>query len=355
MTTRTVREDAAGGYTTLAAAIAAADPSDVIDIQQWSTSYEVGTLTIADAGLTISASGSARVDPTNLGAGNHYKIKAASSGDTNHVFTINGAGAVIDGLEILQNSSGTSDEGIRATVDFTVKNSVIWANTNVAQQDGIYVGNDDVDVTVEDTIIFGFPRGGIHGQNYSGTVTQNWYLNSVEITDCGSDGGTNDSGGVLSRSDQTDTRINMYVANSIVASQDAAAAGSLVSFEDRPDQLNWYVERTFYGTAHQVSFDTDTNNTSGAQITENTSPGAGTWVIVPNFTTRPYDLTLVDDADNDAVEAHSVTSFLGGALTLPTTDIVGTTRTAAYCIGPFEAGESAPEPSGETAGVILNL
>jgi hypothetical protein len=316
MATLTVQEGGSGDYTTLAAAIAAANASDTITISGTWSAVETLSVTVSDASLRIEAVGDSKYDPTNS---SHFQCKST----TGNVFTCSASGIAFDGLNINQAGSTSSAEGIRFSGDGnsgSVNDCFIWASSDVSDQDGIYFNNDSVTITVTNTAIFGFARAGIHLQNFTGEADMNLDLLSSTIYGCGADAST-DAGGVASRVGSVNSTHVIKFGNCILVDNETDD----ISTWDGSANASHTIDRCIYGSVDSGT-GTPTDCLTGRTATDSDSPGAGNWVVFENISggRSTWDLRLKDNAENDAQDMHSDGTVAGE--TLPTPDFLGTTR-----------------------------
>jgi hypothetical protein len=336
MATITVKQTG-GDYSSLNAALAAANTGDLISIEGAWTADDTSTCTVADNNLTIQVTDYPHPGHYEPSKSFHHRLKTAT---TAHSIQVNGTGVTFDGLVIYQNGSGTSAEGFRINNSgtTTIKNCLILCGGNAADQDGIYSYHAlTPTVTVENTQISGFTRCGIHYQHYApqtpGTVTFN--VNSCSIFD-------NDIAGVglFMWNSATYHALTANIHNSLIMGN-TRDYGQWDYYTEYNRITNWTVN---------TSYTIDSDNSSGATgvtvgagclasrtLTDTRSPSTGNWVIVEDKTTFPYDLRLVDHAsENDAKDAHTTATAHG--LTIPSTDICGSSRpqNTSYDIGMYE-------------------
>ncbi len=251
----------------------------------------------------------------------HYQLYITSA---SNVIEVLDPGVVIDGLEIVLDNATTGLKCVHFNnvAKGSVKNSLIWASSEISNQDGIraFINTTLTGiVNIENTIIHGFYRGinaitlatananitaninsstvyncdeGIKGHQYLGPVAIN-VLNSISIE--------NDTDFVVGAGVPVWNIHNSLDSDGTIASRDASAYGCL----------------------------------SSRTATDSLSPGVGDWVIFENITTG-VDLRLQESAGNDAMDMHSDDS--GAGMTIPAVDIVGTSRPdrAGYDCGAFE-------------------
>lgn len=358
MPTYTVRQSG-GDYSTLAAALAGVSSGDTISIEGSWTADDTSAVTI-NKDITIQVTGDSQHPGYWDETQNHYRLVVSSG---SHCLTLNGAySATLDGLAVEQaTTSDNSAECFRCvpgTSDaVTIKNCLIWssqaAGASTANQDGVYLGYHTSigTVTFENCIIIGAKRGGIEMQNNyntsgnSGTVN----VNSCTLWNNGRYSGTGDGdtgGGVAfgTAGSGNNSNFTVNVHNTISIENVTTSA-----HDDYRDSAT-SVFRATWNISYSVDSDNSiagvdgsgSGNLASRTATDNTSPGAGDWIIFEDVTSSPYDLRLVDNAENDAQDAHAVAT--AESLTIPGTDIVGTSRpqNTNYDIGAFEISSGAP-------------
>jgi hypothetical protein len=360
MATLTVKQSG-GDHSTLASALSSAIASDTISIEGSWTVDDTTNATVADDNLTIQTDASSKHPGYwDEATSQHYRL-VETGGD--HALTLNGAyTCTIDGLAIEQASSGgISDECFRCvpgTSDtVTVKNCLFYLSLNVEDQDGIYTGfNTNIGtVTIENSVIIGAGRGGVHSQNGNGGT------GALEVNSCTFwlNGRYDDSnvaaigGGIMASGNGDKSGFTIDVHNTIAVENDTGTGGGQTP---QDIQVNGTGNTPTYGISYSIDSDNTiatydsggAGNLASRTATDSTSPGAGNWVIFEDITSAPYDLRIVDNAEDDAQDDHTTATAEG--LTIPSTDIVGTSRpqNTNYDIGAFEivsAGDPAPNVS----------
>lgn len=346
-----------GDYSTLNAACVADETT--ISIEGTWTSADTTAVTVDTDNTTITTDADSKHSGYVEASPSYYRLSLSSS---SHCITVSAVGTVIDGIVIERDGATASAEGIRlsnttsnaSTDAFTIKNSILYCETanQATDQDGIYIGNGNGTINVENTIIMGFSRCGIHLQNYSGGISCTTITNvtSCTIAYNGHDTTNDDqqsAGGIGFYHSHASTDHTANVHNSIIINNDIGSASSrdvnttgagyglgdvIVNCSYSiigDDSLTWLSATE----GHTV---TGTGRLEERTLTDSTSPGTGDWVIVEDFTTYPYDFRLVSNAENDAEDAH--TTATAHSLTIPSTDIAGTSRpqNTSYDIGAFE-------------------
>jgi hypothetical protein len=325
-----VQEDGGGDYTTLAAAISASETE--IEIQETWTSAETSNYTIASA-TTIVATGSARHSGFVGSSPTHWRAKPTSSG--NHTFLLN-ADLTVEGMDISNQSTGVSDEVFRLNadnVDLIGKFCLLWLGARIDQQDIAY--NDSkssCSVLFENCIGWNAYRAVIDQYN-GGNSTYD--INSSHFYNCGFSSDESSRSGVFGLN-MTGGTVNCSCFNSLlnintgnVATTTAGVTSSIT------------IDRCITNVADYTSANWDTETITDSLLSHNwtdddTKASDGDWVIVEDITTAPYDFRLAINDYNEAQDAHADGS--GAGLTMPSTDIVGTSRpqNTNYDIGAFE-------------------
>ena len=96
-------------------------------------------------------------------------VRIANSQSVRQVFSLDTAYCTLRGLEIKQESTSDSDEGVRIFKDRTgvVDRCLIWSALNVGNQDGIYMGPSAASGIVTNSIIDLWSRAGINEQGFT--------------------------------------------------------------------------------------------------------------------------------------------------------------------------------------------
>lgn len=316
MATWTVKQSG-GDYSTLASALSNASTvaNDTISIEGTWTVDDTTAASVSDDNITIQTDASSKHPGYYDTTTNHYRLVISSG----NCITINNSTTIIDGVAMSLTSTTSSDEGVRVEGDCTIKNCIIQATTATASQDGVYSWETTRTTTLENCMIYGFGRGGSFPNSTStGNVCN---INSCTFWNNAST--TSSYGGNITGRDNTNNVFNTLCLGTT----------NHTDFNER-SSVTWGISYCVDTDNSIATYDTGgAGNLASRTETDNTSPGAGDWVIVQNITSSPYDLRLVSNAENDAEDAHSVSSAEG--LTIPSTDIVGTTRATAYEIGAF--------------------
>ena len=202
----------------------------------------------------------------------------------------------IDGLEIRQGASGDSEEGIRISAngaqDIRILNSIVWSdNKNTTDQDGIYAGLVSAIINVQNTIVYGFTRAGIHPQMYTGSgYEQTWNIDNVTAYNNGTLG-ESESGGITTTVDAgniANVNINNMISTNTTQGEDyeQTAAGT----------HNWNIDNSICEDSSITNRDSGAQNpiTSTSVFDRNSIPSANeNMVIYEDITPGGEDLHLV--------------------------------------------------------------
>lgn len=280
--------------------------------------------TNSDYYVYIYVDSEARHDGT---AGSGYRLIPTSSG---HCITVTEDYTYFEGLEVKSPGLGASNECFRlAANETTIKQCIIWTESATADMDGIYAGitPTTINVTVDNCIIYGFARAGIHAQPFTTGRTQTWTVRNCTIRDCGSSG--EDRSGAVNIDRDGGSSVTFTVSNTI-------GMDTYVDYEDFS-----VADEAVYGDyAGDYNISSDTTSPGANSLDDRTStadgsPGAGDWVIFTNLTGGSEDYHLQNVAENDAIDAGTDTA-------MPTDDIDWETRTGTWDVGADEFVSGAP-------------
>lgn len=314
-TTRTV--GAAGDDTTIASAMSFMQANhtlgvdgigkiEIIDNAEFNESVDI-------SGISGTASITSYIELTAAVANRHSGVKGTGharirASDGNHAITIEESFTYVHHLEIRQNGSGASDEGIRvgndglSFTDILISYCIIWSNDATSDQDGIYAGSWSVTYSVDNCIIYGFNRGGLRSQQASGTGTQVVNIDYLTIYNCGADNTSND-GGLHLRPQQSGASGTLNVFNT--ACIDCGVGNSSDYVETGSGTITWT------GT-NNVDTDgtlTDVGITTNAQqnlTTADTTQSSGSFFVVNDLTLGSEDLLLLDDAAGNLASENGI-------------------------------------------------
>ena len=329
-------------YASLALALSNATSGDTIEIQGTWSAADTTAHTVGVSNLTIKATGSA-VCPTNEpGTPTHWRHRSTSG----HSFTLSQSTIEIEALDIENGSTGTSDEVFRqgiTNLTASIKKCRLGFASSNSQQDIFYTQNNGTSViTFENCFFHTVNRAVANAYQSSGTTTVTFETNSCSSYNvataaqirCGWFGlSTGGSGGITSTLRAFNCLMDVRAAHS--TAEEVIYLGGLTS--------TVVVDRciTSYSDIDHVT-ETDTL-LSHNWTDDNTKASDGDWVIMTDVTTHPYDFKLQTNSFNEAEEMHS--DGTGAGLTMPSDDFEGTARTAPYCCGASEIGESGPKTS----------
>jgi len=358
----TVKPSGQGGdYTSLSGALSASETDILID-GTWSA-VETGNLTVSTASTSIAVSSSAKHPGYDHGTLAWYRLQNSSSG---HVLTISANNCTIDGLDIKQNDDGNSDECIRVNGAYTstIKNSLLHFSGKNTDQDGIYCSTAGAAITVEQCIMWQGGRAGINLQTDAGVIDLD--VNGCTFYNFGDNTlgpKEYDSGGVACKVQNVadDHNINLFNTISMDHDGDLSAGSRRLGHLDIVEYIYggsfaatpvWDIHNCIGSEADAFSdFDSGASNClySHNITDDDTKSSDGDWVIVEDITTN-IDLRLVDQTYNEAQDMHSSSS--GAGLSIPSTDIVGTSRpqNTNYDCGAFEIAAATVSFSANITG-----
>ena len=343
-----VQEDGGGDYTTLEAAVenAATIDGDVITITETWSASEATQIAVADA-LTIQATGDSKhIGRPHSGSETTYRHRNTASG---HSFTITDTGTVtFIGLDIQNTSTTTSDEVFRNNVSntFIAQDCVLGFASRNSEQD-IYYNEALATATFESCHFYNANRAVVDlFQPDAGSVVN---INSCTGYDIGYNAGATTRSGLVGVRDPASTcTVNIF--NTIVHIN----TGTPVTSNDDADTVvNIHTLITNATSISNITLDTDTNNVTSATITDST---ASTAYILNDVTTSPFDLRVTDHANNTAQDNHTNGTGTGTGLSVPSSDIVGTSRpqNTNYDIGAFEIVSGATSALTGTATATID-
>jgi len=356
--TLSVQQLGGGDWTTLDQAFDDASASEQINIEgAWTADDTRNAICAVDCQVTTL--GASRHPGYLSGSSwSHYRLVAGGD-DTllmNGDFTV-----VFDGLVVINNGTTSSGEACDfrpGTSDsVTIKNSLIHVSGDTTQQDCVYTGYFNVcgPVTLEQCILTGAYRGGINAQNGNSAITIN--VNSCVIYDCGHDdaGGVGGAGGIINFDHLTSTAVVFNVYNSVVVGNTTGT--DCLDFWDGAGNATWNISYSM-DSDNSIANVIDSGSNNYASYTARESSSGGNEVLFEDITTSPYDLRLIDDANNDAQDIHdpSGSEPIHG-MSIPATDIIGTARpqNTDFDISAFEivAGGAAIAPTSTLYGPLV--
>jgi hypothetical protein len=309
------------------------------DAPDWDTNHTVWKGVVSDnaeynENIQLVSSGTASlaahfwltVAPANRHSGKAGTTHARLRGNTNgsHVLTITDGYARVEYLEIQQDSTGGSDEGIRVTTgveDPIINACIIWSDTDTDDQDGIYAhGSYPVSgVNISNCIIYGFRRAQINLQQFSTTPT----TSRVNVDHCtliyqsASAPTTPNQGGIFIWSNGLTDQIVMNVYNTIgymeLSAFEAFAdgdGGAGTGNRDVPDGATWNGSHNLSGDqGTHVEIDGTDNLTNWQEATDGdseVSQPSGSYIVFKDITVGTEDFTLLDGAAGNLAIGNGV-------------------------------------------------
>jgi len=282
--------------------------------------------------LTFKASGNGKHSayPDTAGSPANYRQRTSGSG---HAWTINisdgNTGKIkFEGLDLRSSSTNTSDEIFRMSdeADMTVDSCIAGFNSRNSQQDIIYWTNsgDTHSLELKNSMFYSAYRAVVDAYRFSnGSVVD---INSCICWDIGS---SEDRSGFVG-GDGSISGLTIQAFNSLFGMN----VGNAYVFDNKSGGWTLTVDRckSDIGTGNWEQGTSETITDSDDNVTFADTTGSSA-VILEDITTSPFDLRLQDHANNIAKDDHSDGS--GAGLTMPSIDILGTSRAAAYECGAF--------------------
>lgn len=339
MATHTVQQSG-GDFSSLSAALsdAGTGAGDTISIEgTWTVDDTTVTAVVEDDNITIQTDSDSYHDGLYNESNNHYRLVGGSNGS--HCIRVDNDGCTIDGIAIIQDSTGSSDECLRmnagSNATLTVNRCIFSGPNESSNQDCVYADGIDATLTIENCIFYFSGRAGINIQWVNSTrdnFTFTLNVNSCTLWNHNSDN-DNIGGGIIlfvnSGADNNTFSLNIF--NTIVLDVDTTEAYNEVD-NGSGNTITWSIDNCIANDASITARDSGAVGALATRTaTDSTSPGAGDWVMFNDTTGAGVgliDLHLQDDVtNNDAQDAHSNTS--GAGLNLPTLDIDDETRDTA--------------------------
>lgn len=252
-------------------------------------------------------------DPANRHAGiagtGHARMAVTSSG---HVLQAVANFTRIDWLEIEQDQTTESDEGIRVTGDdCLIEYNIIWTDRNGADQDAIHMPEQtDLDrVRISNNIIYGWERGGIYIQNFGATamaLTGDFQHNT--IWDC-------ETAAIYAEQDGAASVFTIRVDNNIGATTVDPTSPIADSADQEPTNgpdgtVTWNGAANAIAVAADLDDIDGTNNLTASELATDgvavVTKSSGAWIVFTNITSGSVDLTLLDDAAGNLAAGNGV-------------------------------------------------
>lgn len=182
------------------------EDTSFIDINSWTTA----------SGNTITITALDRHDGT--WDTNIYTLEPNQTQDA--TIEVTNGFVIIDGLQISTTSNSSSKEGVRvktnSQTDWVKIQNCIFAEFDSTQQDGVYAGNIDCLIYIENCLFVNIYRTAIHSQNYSSVaVQQTWHINNNTFVMVGF-GGEAESAVVHARTGHSSSDIYIYARNNLI-------------------------------------------------------------------------------------------------------------------------------------------
>lgn len=346
MTTWYIQESG-GDFTSLDAAFDSGSTAgaDVFEIAGSWTANDTTAVSWSKA-VTVNVTGSSKNTNGYPGRENgSYRLVNASG----HMFTVT-ADVVINDMDMMSASTGESDEIFRVNSgghDVTCRRCLIGFEANIAEQDLVYNDSGPNTITFESCIFYNVGRSIIDAWTPPAASTYNF--NGCSSWNIGANGARSDGCWVGTHNGYGDT-INAF--NNLITGEDTYVFGD--------DGAGDTVVNADYNLVNWNSGDLS-NNGITENLTGNTfevpfvegNPAAGQVGFIETGTS-PYDLRLYDDADNLAIDYHSVETGPDSGLTIAN-DILGTVRGASedHDVGAFEIAEIPV--TGISIPIVMNL
>ncbi len=254
-------------------------------------------------------------DPANRHAGvagtGHARMRG-SGGD--HVLTMTANFTRVDWLEIQQDSSGNSDEGIRVFGDdLLIDYCIIWGDTSGSDQDGIHLGQTDtVRTRISNAIIYGFDRAGFTPQQASNGTAR---TQSADLDHCtfwnNNIGNDNDGGALKITSEHANDNITLGMFNcwGDAAFQLPFGDGQNNNRASPDGTVIWNGSNNGDTAGDRTDIDGTDNTTAWEDLTDGVAvvtKATGSWAVVTNITLGSEDLTLLDDAAGNLLAGNGV-------------------------------------------------
>ena len=288
--------------------------------------------------LTFKCSGSGKHAGYNQGSGTHmcHECNTGSS----HCWLLE-VPTVLDGLVIKQYAGHDSDEGVRVAsggTGSTIKNCIIYTGLTNADQDCIYCGDWDCVINIENTFLYNARRAGVNMQSYSTSNGRTQVLNAkcVVVVHTGTHDAETEAG-FHGRTEAFGDSLTMNLFNCM--SFDAVNASCYTQKAEAGSQT-WNIDYCIDDDNSIAGVvDNGTGNLASRTLAD-TDQGSGSYVIVGETANGSQDFRLTDlgNAKNNAQDAHTASTGPNSSLSMPSTDLVGTSRpqNTNYDIGAFE-------------------
>ncbi len=345
MATLTVEDG--GTYSALDDAFSAlSGTGNIINIVGTWAGVDSDVATCANDSTTVNADSDARYPGYDPSSPSHYRLSVSGA----HALTVNADDFVLNNVHIIQAGSGVSDEGIRMSAvgtTLTVNGCRIAAAGQNSDQDGIYNYQTNT-INITNTIITGFYRGGTTMQCYTGSPNITLNINSCSYYYNGhntSSSFTAQGGGVVVHRAGTSPTVAVNVFNTIALDNNTGSATYNADYHESgaTGTVTWGISRSIDSDTSINARDSGGTGNLGSRTIADSDSGTGDYVIVNDLTLATLDLRLQDlgNSKNNAQDAHTDSS--GEGLSMPSVDIIGTSRpqNTNYDIGAFEISASS--------------
>ena len=237
---------------------------------------------------------------------------------------------VIEGLEIVQDGTGTSDEGIRISADdFLISRCIIRATSQTLDQDGYYCDLVSATYYIDNCLIYNFERGGL--QNNAASVT--FTVDSSTFYNNGHQNTTRAAGITTNGASVT-----ANVFNTICVENDGGGANA--------NDFNEATAPTWGGMdniASDTSAESKFTTSFDSVVLIDTDPVSGENVHITSISGRDFNI-VDEDAETvtqngvDRSATHPAPQTTDGTVKVQdlATDIKDVSRTVTWSIGAFE-------------------
>ncbi len=297
--TKTLIADGSGDFSTLQAALTAADVGGgyyKIEIQD-NSEYSYATFTTVIGVPTSVNRTIITARSTNRHAGvageTHARIRNTTNGQ--HCLTIGVSYTQIEFLQIKQDYPGSSLEGVRfnaGVAGVILSSCIIYTDLPIGSQDGVYAGNWSVQsVYIYNCIIYGWGRAGIHAQVWNTGSAQTWFIDSCTIPRCGTDASSSGHGGISIRASDASASVTMAVYNTFA---DTAIGNAFDSYNGGGDEI-WLGTNNACTDASLTAAGLTVGAKENLTITDLTQ-SSGNYAVFKSVAAGSEDYSLLDNA-----------------------------------------------------------
>ena len=230
----------------------------------------------------------------------------------------------VENIEIKLTGNGSSDECIRIasnTTNVLLSRLIIHSTGTGASQDGIYTGNWACSGSIDNCIIYGFDRAGIHLQDYNGTADQTWNIDYLTLFNNG--GGAANEGNLSVDAGDSGAVVTVNVYNT------ASGDGGNKDFNHQSGSgtVTWTGTHNACSDTTLTSIGLTTSAQESLTVTA-TTQSSGSYMVFNNITGGSEDLLMLDEAAGNLL-SDNATDRVGSepdARQDFSLDIVGNTR-----------------------------